>query len=169
FGQLGRTCERADQTSRLVDVNHRLLEGKGWDADHPTRWEAVLKSASALQMYRRRHGATEGSRVAEFLLLDETFPRSLAFCLNQAEEALRALTGTPSGGFKNDAEKALGKLASEVRYTEFKDVRAPGVHGWLDNFQSRLNEVGLEIQREYFESVSVPSGAGREMEQQQQQ
>ncbi len=166
FGQLGRQCERADQTSRLVDVNHRLLENRHEEPSHALRWEAVLKCAGGLQMYRRRHGATEGARVAEFLILDGTFPRSLAFCLREAEESLRAVTGTPPGQFKNNPEKALGKLASELRYTDFDDVLAPGVHRWLDNFQTRLNEVGEEIQRGYFD---MPQGGGQAQEAVQQQ
>jgi uncharacterized alpha-E superfamily protein len=167
FGQLGRQCERADQTSRLVDVNHRLLENRHEEPSHALRWEAVLKCAGGLQMYRRRHGSTEGARVAEFLILDGTFPRSLAFCLRQAEESLRAVTGTPPGQFRNNPEKVLGKLASELRYTDFDDVLAPGVHRWLDNFQTRLNEVGEEIHRGYFDTPPI-GGQAQEAAQQQQ-
>jgi len=173
FSQLGRQCERADQTSRLVDVNHRLLENRHEEPSHASRWEAVLKSASGLQMYRRRHGATEGSRVAEFLILDSTFPRSVAFALRQAEESLRAVTGTAPGQFNNAAEKSLGKLAAELRYTDFDDVLSPGVHHWLDSFQTRLNDVGAEIQKTYFDGVSVLAaeleGAAMQQKQQQQQ
>jgi uncharacterized alpha-E superfamily protein len=112
FAQLGRQMERADQTSRLVDVQHALLEGRGEEMGHELRWEAVLKSASALTMYRRRHGATRGPQVAEFLLLDPAFPRSLAFTLFKAETALMAINGTPPGQFRNRAEKACSTSSS---------------------------------------------------------
>lgn len=154
FSVLGRSLERADQTSRLVDVQHALLE-PGGGAHEALRWEAVAKSADALAMYRRRHGGTEGRKVAEFLLLDGAFPRSAVFCLGRAEEALRAINGTPAGGFGNAAEKALGSLTAELRYTEMDDLLGEGLHLWLDRFQTRLNRVGEELRSAYF-----PAAAG---------
>jgi uncharacterized alpha-E superfamily protein len=159
FSQLGQTMERADQTSRLVDVQHALLEGRSGEAGHELRWEAVLKSASALTMYRRRHGGTDGQKVAQFLLLDGAFPRSVAFCLRSAEEALRAINGTPPGQFSNAAEKALGRLAADLRYTEIADVLQDGVHAWVDRFQQRLNAVGESVRLEYLEAPAAPEEA----------
>ena len=156
FSRLGQHMERADQTSRLVDVQHALLEGRGGEAGHELRWEAVLKSASALAMYRRRHGGTDGQKVAQFLLLDPAFPRSVAYCLHTAEEALRAINGTPAGQFSNAAEKALGRLAADLRYTEIEDVLQEGVHQWVDRFQLRLNAVGESVRLEYLEPPAAP-------------
>jgi uncharacterized alpha-E superfamily protein len=172
FSQLGRHMERADQTSRLVDVQHTLLEGRGGETGHELRWEAVAKSASALTMYRRRHGGTDGQKVAEFLLLDGAFPRSVAFCLRSAEEALRAINGTPPGVFSNATEKALGRLSADLRYTEIADVLQEGIHRWLDRFQERLNAVGESVLKEYFEaSPSAPASPqaqdGKHTDQQQ--
>lgn len=170
FVQVGRFLERADQVSRLVDVQHALLEGRSEDPGHELRWEAVLKSASGLTMYRRRHGATDGRRVAQFLLLDPAFPRSVAFCLHAADQALRGLRGTPDGQFSNSAEKALGKLASHLRYSELEDVLGFGVHRWLDQLQADLISVGERIQAVYFEPGPSPAAeATFEQPQQQQQ
>jgi uncharacterized alpha-E superfamily protein len=158
FVQLGRFLERADQATRLVDVQHALLEhGDSADPGHELRWEAVLKSASSLTMYRRRHGVTEGRQVARFLLLDAGFPRSAAYCLNAADDALRGLSGTPEGQFTNAAEKALGKLASQLRYTELEDVLDEGIHEWLDRLQAQLIEVGDRINAVYFEPGAGPA------------
>jgi uncharacterized alpha-E superfamily protein len=161
FGELGRACERADQTSRLVDAHHALLPPHVGAGGAALRWEGVLKSASATQVYRRRWGATDGLKAAELLLLDPAFPRSLAFCLAQAERAVRAITGTPAGQFRNLAEKALGKLAAELRYTDMDDVLRRGLHLWLDTFQARLNEVGQLIDQAYFDPHSGASAGPR--------
>jgi uncharacterized alpha-E superfamily protein len=158
FVQLGRFLERADQTTRLVDVQHALLEhDDAADPGHELRWEAVLKSASGLTMYRRRHGVTDGRRVAQFLLLDAGFPRSAAFCLNAADAALRGLVGTPEGHFINPAEKSLGKLAAQLRYTELEDVLRDGIHLWLDRLQLELIAVGERIEAVYFEPGAGPA------------
>ena len=155
FGELGRACERADQTSRLIDAHHALLPPHVAVGGAALRWEGVLKSASATQVYRRRWGATDGLKVAELLLLDPAFPRSLAFCLAEAEHALRAITGTPEGQFRNRAEKALGKLAAELRYTDMDDILRRGLHLWLDAFQARLKEVGGLVDQAYFDPASA--------------
>jgi uncharacterized alpha-E superfamily protein len=89
------------------------------------------------------------------LLLDPAFPRSLAFCLAEAEHALRAITGTPEGQFRNRAEKALGKLAAELRYTDMDDILRRGLHLWLDAFQARLNEVGGLVDQAYVDPASA--------------
>jgi len=164
FGELGRACERADQTSRLIDAHHALLPPLVAPGGSALRWEGVLKSASATQVYRRHWGATNGLRVVELLILDPSFPRSLAFCLGEAEHALRAITGTPEGQFRNQAEKALGKLAAELRYTELDDILRKSLHHWLDLFQAHLNEVGALVDGAYFNPASAgthtPPGPG---------
>ena len=107
FCQLGRMLERADKTSRIVDVKYFLLlptlEDVGTTVDD-MQWVAVLRSASALEMYRKRHGRLSPSRVVEFLLLDRDFPRAIHFCLMAARQfgardlrhARRACSGPPS-------------------------------------------------------------------------
>lgn len=170
FVQIGRFLERADQTSRLVDVQHALLEGRAEDPARELRWESVLKSATGLTMYRRKHGATEGRRVAQFLLLSQTFPRSVAFCLASADAALRGLQGTPPGQFRNPAEKALGRLTSRLSYTELDDVLDQGVHAWLDRLQLELLDVGAALDATYFDpGANAPGQDSYEQPEQQQQ
>jgi uncharacterized alpha-E superfamily protein len=177
FGRLGLQIERADQTSRLVDANYQLLPPYTEPGSSAHRWEGLLKSADAAQAFRRRHGATQGTRAAAFLLLDLAFPRSVAFCLTAGEEALRAITGTPVGQFRDPAQKALGRLAADLRYTELEDMLALGLHRWLDDFQTRLNDVGAAISKEYFDPpqvdapavVNLPESRTRTAEEQQQQ
>ncbi len=82
--RLGRTIERADMTTRVLDVRAvSLLEtGEGQLAD--VQWAGVLRSLSALQMYHRtRHEPVEAAPVVEFLLRDRDFPRSVRCCLGK--------------------------------------------------------------------------------------
>src|ERR671931_1836274 len=74
FCRLGRKLERADKTSRILDVKYFLLlptiadVGTTFD---DIQWAAVLRSASAFEMYRKRHGRLSPDRIVEFLLLDD--------------------------------------------------------------------------------------------------
>ncbi|MDJ0596568.1 MAG: alpha-E domain-containing protein [Pleurocapsa sp. MO_226.B13] len=148
FGQLGRFLERADKTTRILDVKYFLLlpsaEWVGTPLDR-IQWIALLKSASAYEMYRKNEHHITPSAVAEFLILDRQFPRSIYFCLWQAQQCLHEITQTPTGTWCNGAERALGKLFSQLSYTTIEDIIQSGLHEFLDRMQSSINQVGNEI------------------------
>lgn len=153
FLQLGRMLERADKTSRMLDVKYYILLRSAQDIGTPIdeiQWAAVLRSASAFEMYRKRHGRIIPGRIVQFLLLDAEFPRAARFCLNSARESLHAITGTPPGGFRHPPEKLLGQLCSDLAYTQVDEVINSGLHEYLDGFQTRMNRVSAGIHEEFF-------------------
>ncbi|MBC7923002.1 MAG: alpha-E domain-containing protein, partial [Ferruginibacter sp.] len=91
FGRLGRFLERADKTSRCVDVKYFLVlpsvEAVGSPLDI-LQWSAVLKSASAYNMFRQQYNVIRPAHIVEFLLLDRRFPRAVMYCIRQAELSL---------------------------------------------------------------------------------
>jgi uncharacterized alpha-E superfamily protein len=153
FAQMGRLLERADKTSRILDVKYFILLPSVEDVGTPLdsiQWSALLKSTSALEMYRRKHGRITPDEVAEFLILDGDFPRALRFCLRGAEESLHAVTGTVSNSFRNQAERRLGQMRSELDYAQIRDIIDQGLHEFIDNFQNKLNLVGEAIHATFF-------------------
>src|SRR3954447_26075631 len=153
FCQLGRMLERADKTSRLLDVKYFILLPKLADVGTPfddIQWLALLRSASALEMYRQRHGRISPVNVVNFLVLDREFPRAVLHCLTRANESLHAISGTFMGSYCNPAERHLGQLRAELAYTQADDVVASGLHEFVDDFQTRLNLVGQAIHESYF-------------------
>jgi uncharacterized alpha-E superfamily protein len=153
FGRLGRLLERADKTSRIVDVKYFLLLPDAHDVGTPwdeLQWVSLLKSASALEMYRKRFGRIEPARVVEFLLLDRKFPRSVLYCATKAERSLHAITGSTPETASTSAERALGRLRGELEYGDIREIVGGGLHEYLDGFQSRLNRVGDAIHETFF-------------------
>lgn len=153
FCRLGRLIERADKTSRIVDVKYFILLPSVWDINTPfddIQWGALLHSASAFEMYRRTYGLISPNEVVDFLLLDRDFPRSVLYCLSKAEESLHAISGTPLETFSNSAEQGLGQLRSEFAYVQVKQLLASGLHEFLDAFQTKLNLVGDDIHKTFF-------------------
>lgn len=153
FGQMGRLLERADKTTRLLDVKYFvLLPSAQWVGTPLDRiqWMAVLKSASAYEMYRKCQHRITPTGVAEFLLLDRQFPRSIHFCLWQVEQCLHQITGTPTGTWCNSAERALGRLCSQLGYLTIEDVMEIGLHQCLNNLQEEINGVGNKISATFF-------------------
>ena len=153
FSQLGRLIERADKTSRIVDVKYFILLPSVWDVNTPfddIQWGALLHSASGFEMYRRTYGLISPDDVVAFLLLDREFPRSVLYCLSKAEESLHAISGTPLETFSNSAEQRLGQLRAEFAYAQVKQILSVGLHEFLDAFQTKLNLVGDDVYKTFF-------------------
>jgi uncharacterized alpha-E superfamily protein len=153
FARTGRLLERADKTSRIVDVKYFILLPEPIDVGSSldvVQWSALLKSADALEMYRRIHGRIAPLDVAEFLILDRKFPRSVHFCVIKAMESQQVITGSASGTFRCKAEQRLGRLRAELDYTSLPDIIHRGMHEYIDEFQRRLNEVGEAIHEDFF-------------------
>ena len=153
FSRIGRLLERADKTSRILDVKYFILLPASTEVGTPLdviQWSALLKSASALEMYRQAKGRITPEKVADFLLLDREFPRSVHYCVNHAELSLHAVTGTASNMFRNRAERELGQLRSELDFADINEIIEGGLHEFVDGFQTQLNSVGQAIFETFF-------------------
>jgi uncharacterized alpha-E superfamily protein len=153
FLKLGRYLERADQTSRILDVKYFILLPAPSDVGSVVDdllWAALLHSVSGYEMFRRRHGRILPGRVVDFLLLDRDFPRAVLHCLERAEECLLALSGTPMGSYRNSAEKQVSRLRANLAYTHVDEVFGQGLHEFLDGLQTGLNEAGEGIFETFF-------------------
>jgi len=153
FCRLGRMLERADKTSRILDVKYFMIlptvgyVGTPYD---DILWGAVLRSTSAFEMYRKKHQQISPDRVVNFLVLDREFPRAIHHCVIEAEEALRAVSGTPSGTFQNQAEQRLGRVRAELDYIQVNEIIRVGLHEFLDGVQDKLNAAGQAIFDTFF-------------------
>ena len=109
-----------------------------------------MKSASALEMYRKRFRRILPSQVADFLIFDHEFPRAIHYCLIKAEESIHEITGSPPGTFTNLAERTLARLRAEIDYADISEVFEGGLHKFLDSFQMKLNGVDDAIFNTFF-------------------
>ena len=150
---LGRMLERADKTSRILDVKYFILLRSAEDVGTPfddIQWAAVLRSASAFEMYRKRHGRLTPRRVVEFLLLNREFPRAVQYCLTTSRDSLHAISGTPLGTFHHPPEKLLGQLCSDLSFTSVEEIVNSGLHEYLDELQTKMNQVAAGIFETFF-------------------
>ncbi|MCB0666762.1 MAG: alpha-E domain-containing protein [Saprospiraceae bacterium] len=153
FGKVGSYLERADNISRILDVKYHILlpsvKSVGTTLDW-IQWVALLKSASAFNMYSRKYGEVKPYHVAEFLVLDPEFPRSIYYCLEKANQSLHAISENFKSGYSNQAEKLIGMLISEISYSGMEDIFKKGLHEFLDLTQLKIIEVGNAIHETYF-------------------
>jgi uncharacterized alpha-E superfamily protein len=153
FGRLGRFLERADKTSRILDVKYFILlpdvNEVGSSLDN-IQWAAVLKSTSGLEMYRKRFHRIDPKTIADFLILDPDFPRSIRYAVSRAQGSLSSITGNPIGRFDTAPEKNIGKLTSELEFTDIEDIFKQGLHEFLDDVQVKINDIGESVTETFF-------------------
>jgi len=168
FARLGRLLERADKTSRILDVKYYTLSSPssgvaaaplGDRVVDQAGWGALLNSASALQMYRQHHHVLNPGDVARFLLLNRQFPRSILYCVSEAQLSLHSVAGTPLKSSAHQATRRLGRLQANLNYAGIEEVMEQGLHHYLDWLQRSLNDVGDAIQTGFFGYAPAPPSA----------
>ena len=128
--QLGRFLERASATAALVDLHFRreslLPPGHA-------EWLGLLRSCSALESYCRHYTADlRPERIAEFLLLNSEFPRSVRFAAARVESALRAIASLTTGGAGGRAERLAGRLHASLDYGQVDEILSEDPHVYLE-------------------------------------
>jgi uncharacterized alpha-E superfamily protein len=153
FIRLGTSLERADKTTRILDVKYFILLPSVSDVGTPyddIQWGAVLKSVSGFEMYRKCFGRISPDRVVEFLLLDGEFPRAVRYCIGLADNSLHAITGTRLGAFSCPTEQRLGLLRSELDYAQVEPILQAGLHEFFDGLQARMNTIDECVRGDFF-------------------
>ncbi|HXP86486.1 MAG TPA: alpha-E domain-containing protein [Bryobacteraceae bacterium] len=153
FVRLGRKLERADKTSRILDVKYFMLLPSLKDVGTPyddIQWSAVLKSVSGFEMYRKKFGRIEPRDIVDFLVMDRDFPRSVHYSIRTADESLHAITGTPMGAFAWPSERLTGMLRAELDFTSVNQIIRDGLHGYLDQLQMKMNAIDAGLSEDFF-------------------
>ena len=157
FMRMGRKLERADKTSRLLDVKYFMLLPSVADVGTPyddIHWSAVLKSVSGFEMYRKKYGRITPADVVEFLVMDPEFPRAVRFCIKSASDSLQSVTGTAMGAFRYRSEQLMGRLRAELDFASVEAVIRSGLHEYLDGLQLKMNEIDQCLASDF----AVPGG-----------
>ncbi len=154
FYQLGRYIERADQTTRLLDIKYHLLLPQRADVGSPTdvsQWNALLRSAAGYHAYRRLHTAsTTPARVAGFLLLNQAFPRSVHHCVREAGRLLGEVKSRYALRGANDAAEELDRLRAVFGTLTITAILSEGLHEFLDLIQRQLIAITRDLSIAFF-------------------
>lgn len=147
FLRLGSALERADITTRIIDVRSAplLRDGGGADPFSGVEWMSVLRSLSAHQMYRlQRQTRVNRADVLDFLLRDPQFPRSALFCLREIESRLRTLPrNTPT-------LRSIARLRRYLGRVQLEELDGAALHKLLDRLQLHLGRLHDRIDSTWF-------------------
>ena len=159
FSQMGFNLERADMTSRVIDVRaQNLLYAHGGELKpfDDLQWKSILDSLAAWQMYRRyAHIRISGVQVLRFLLQDRQFPRAISHCLLQLEQSLYSLA------VNETPRRALLEAQRMVRTANIPGIVDVGLHQFVDDLQLKFMAIHAEISARYFEGnedLARPAG-----------
>ncbi len=149
FLVLGRSLERVDITARLLTA--RMADGQG-----RTGWVTTLKCCSAHEAYLRTYRrAVDASLVAEFLLLDRLFPRSMFSALTTAEGCLAELSPSMSRvGLDDAARRLLGRAHNNLEFRHSTEL-LDDLPEFLATIQLLCNEAGEAVAARHFRHTAA--------------
>lgn len=153
FMRLGTFIERADSTSRILDVKYHLIlpaeEVVGGAPDY-YQWAALLQSVSAHGSYRRMFGdQIRYTNVAELLVLRPEMPRSVRSCYDNIMENLQELTE----GYRTQPRcvRMAGKLRARLVYGEVGEITGQdsGLHEFLTEVVGTNLQIAAQIGKDF--------------------
>jgi uncharacterized alpha-E superfamily protein len=151
FARAATFIERADNTARILDVKYYLLlpslayVGSSLDTG---QWDTVLRSLSAERAYRWLNaGQMDPRGIAQFLILDERFPRSLAFCYRMLREDLGELARVH--GHEGEAMILMHEADRQLSALTIEAVFDRGLHEFLLAFIASNRAIADAISQDY--------------------
>lgn len=158
FLQLGRYLERANFNAHYLDVQFRQLQQS---PDHPAitkdfmDWVGLLKSFTAFESYCKVYSADlRADQILEFLLLNEEFPHSIRFSIDNAEQALKAIDRFTETKRAGSITRLIGKLRSDLNFAQIDEIMEYGLSNYLERLQAECGKVHEAVNRVYI-SYSV--------------
>ena len=150
FYQLGKYLERADQTTRILDMGYDRISDVEAEGRDSIPWSVLLRSVSGYHAFRSLYPSGSSARdIAGFLLYDQEFPRAVALCVDRISTRLHELEKRHDHGRHAAVEKARRSLAFTLETGLGQRVTPRRLHKFIDDLQIALGEVSAEIGKAY--------------------
>ena len=153
FANLGRLLERADKTSRILDVKYFNLLPRVEDvgtAIDDLQWSSLLMAISGFEVYLREYHLMDVQKIVAFFLFHRTFPRSIYSCVAGADWSLQEIEKQSGADRSSEARRQIAALRHRLENTNVKEVIAGGMHQFVDQLQLEMNAIGDSLGQDYF-------------------
>ena len=154
FYSIGRLIERADQTTRLLDIKyHQLMVGTPEERrlQELTQWSAVLRGAAGYHAFRRVAPVDfQPEDVVRFMINDPGFPRSVSVCVRNIETHLTELRSRYGLRGTLPALEWVEELRAGIVGRRAATLISGGLHDFLDGVQRDLIRLSGEIGTAFF-------------------
>jgi uncharacterized alpha-E superfamily protein len=152
--QVGRFLERVHVTAAILDMH--FVRGAVGSVDaaagplNQIEWAGLLRSCSALEAYCRVYTADlRPDRIAEFLLLNSEFPRSVRYAASCVESALRTLATHSARGAGGRAERLAGRLHASLDYGQVDEILNDDPHTYLEGISRQCEQIHSAVSLSY--------------------
>jgi uncharacterized alpha-E superfamily protein len=151
FLRIGGLIERADMTLRLLDVKYYVLlpetDVVGGGRDYH-QWTSVLRATSALRAYHHVYkGDYSPWGIADFLILNGTFPRSVSFCIQAIQRFLEDLSNLY--GERHACQDTAAQMVERLEHLEIEELFQSGLHEFISEAINTTRRLSFEISRAY--------------------
>jgi len=150
FINLGKFIERATQSADILDVKFSDENYDITTAD-TTYWKYLLMSISGYELYLKTYrSGFEAKKVVELIVLNRDFPRSVLYSINQLMRYFMRLRSDRNADSYQQIEFLIGKLKSKINYSTTDSILKQGLHEYLEEVKTDLNEIGVTLNQNYF-------------------
>jgi len=155
FIQLGRYIERASATAQLMDIHFQRylpFPKQEIEPDDHLEWIGLLKSCTAFEAYCKVYTADlRAERIAEFLLLNEEFPHSVRFAVENIQVALNSMGSTAARRGTSKLTRLSGKLRAALSYSQMDEILGGGLDAYLENVKKQCTQIHGAVHQVYID------------------
>jgi uncharacterized alpha-E superfamily protein len=149
FIQAGRSIERASALATLVSVHFREFYGKDAEPE-PLEWIGLLRSCTAFEAYCKAYTADlRPDRIAEFLVLNPSFPHSIRFSADALETALKHIGAEVSSRRSARVERIAGRMQATLAFGQIDEIMSSGLHAYLETVLRQCSQAHGALNQTY--------------------
>lgn len=151
FINIGKFLERAIQSTDILDVKFSDMNSQVDKIADTTYWKYFLMSIAGYELYLKTYrGGFEARNVVEQIVLNDQFPRSVIYSINQLHRYFERLKHEHNRSDFNQIDFIIGKIKSRVRFSTPDSIVHEGLHHFLNETKQGLFEVGNKLNYHYF-------------------
>ena len=151
FMAIGRYLERALQTCWLLETYYEAALAPEYTAVSALEWSGLLRTCTSFEAYCRRYTALlRPDRIADFLLLNPTSPRSICFAVANCHHAIVAL-GPSGDNSQQTPQRLAGRLLATLTYGDIGEIMADGLSEHLAFIRQQLARIDTAIYETYIQ------------------
>jgi uncharacterized alpha-E superfamily protein len=149
FIQAGRSLERASALATLLGVHFREFYGKGAEPE-PLEWIGLLRSCTAFEAYCKAYTADlRPDRIAEFLVLNPSFPHTIRFSADALETAMKQIGAEVSSRRSARVERIAGRMQATLAFGQIDEIMTGGLHAYLETVLRQCSQAHSALYQTY--------------------